>query len=475
MGLTPVQQSILDLSRAATSETVFNAPEGLAYLPYQNAGIDYGLKFPNVLIADEPGLGKTIQAIGIANERQAQGTFIVCEASLRETVWKRELEKWSKASDGNPRIRVLYKERDLIKERGVDFWIASYNFVAKRKNIGTKEKPEWSFPHLEKIRKRLNFEMLIIDESHNLKSTKAARTKAVYAVDGLRGKARWVVALTGTPIVNKPIEIYTTAKSLFPKAIKDKDYFGFGMRYCNGFKRKVSRYREAWDFSGASNLKELGTNLRLNGMVRRRKKDVLKDLPDKTRNLIFISPQSKQLFYEKFDKSVDLGNIPQIDFETASKQRRELGVDKALFAVDYISTQLDGGHEKIVVFGYHNDVLDILKEGLSKYGLVEIRGNTPPAGRLRAVDDFQGTKNTRVFLGNIKAAGVGLTLTKSSYVVIVEPAWEPGTNEQAEDRTHRVGQKNHVMIDYLLHENSMDARIVEAVLEKNENIKELLQ
>lgn len=470
-------------SEAADSEAEIPVPEGLSYLPYQRAGIAYAMHRPGTLIGDEMGLGKTIQALGLANAIgiEAFPMLIVCPASLRLN-WQREAKKWlmqEKLSycivDGgapDPAARIA------------QIVIINYDIIPK--HIDALTAREWG--------------MLVCDEAHYLKSAKTNRSKAVLGyydkaskskVPGLVDKAKRKVFLTGTPISNRPAEIQPLAGALAPA--KFGNFFAFAKRYCGG-----NQTGFGWDFSGASNLDELQRRLRATIMVRRCKADVLKELPAKRRQIIELSPNgsfaSVRRESEAWDAQRDAVECAQADVDAAHASgdeesykaavakmqgvfgaafsemaiiRRELAEAKAPKVVEHIKAMLeDGDVEKVVIFAHHKSVVKILCEGLREFGVVSVTGETAMEDRQSAVDGFQGRAAVRVFVGNIKAAGVGLTLTASSTVIFAELDWTPANMSQAEDRCHRIGQKESVLVQHLVFDGSLDSIIAKRLIAK---------
>jgi len=448
---------MLKLSRATDADVVVPAPEGMDYFPFQRAGVLYASLAEHVLFGDPPGLGKTVQSIGVMNYDGIDRALILCPASIT-SVWETHLNAWH-LNPGN--IMVLSRKNvDRIHE--ANFLIMSYGLAS-------------NLNYIKQVLANFDYSLMVLDEFHFLKNPKAKRTKHVLAKNGLRSKVKKSHCISGTPLVNRPIEMYPAIKTFKPELINHATYFSYGLKYCAGHKSTFG-----WNFSGASNLPELGRRLRSGYMVRRKKKDVLKDLPDKTISVVYLNtdPKTKKLAneYKDFNLEELKGHrTNDVEFEHLATHRRELGVASAPFVVDYVKTQLECGHDKILVYAHHTEVLDIIKEGLSEFGLVEIRGSTPSALRGRAVECFQGNKGTRVFLGSITAAGVGLTLHASSYVIFAEPSYVPGENEQVMDRVHRIGQKNHVLVEFLVQKGSLNERILKKVLKKQENIDEVLE
>lgn len=437
--LTLEQRKLFEMSKATETTFTCPAPEGRSYLPFQLAGIEYALKVKNVLIGDEPGLGKTVQAIGICNALKASNILIVCPAKLR-TVWEQHVEDW------------------LTFGGFVE--IVSYNYLANPENV-------------KKLMAKGPFQVGIFDEVHYLKNQQAKRTKYTLAKNGLISKIEKAVCLSGTPIQNRPIELYPIAKALSPDTIGNMDKFGFGMRYCEGWKTPWG----SWDFSGASHLQELGMRFRSTFMVRRTKDKVLKDLPEKFVNLVHVESKDGKLALsrlEALDVETAIKGGAKIDSEThVSTLREEVGVAKVDFATEYICEQLEGGHKKIVVFAHHKKVIQGLADNFNAKGIrfVCIKGGMTDEQSRAAVESFQKDGETQIFIGSLMASKEGITLTAASYVVFVEFSWAPMDNEQAMDRTHRIGQKNNVMVDFLVHKNSLDERIAKFCIEKTKVIK----
>ena len=243
-------------SRATDADVDVPRPSGLDYLPYQRAGIAYAMVRPAVLIGDEMGLGKTIQAIGIINaDPTIQKVLVVCPASLKIN-WARELAKWLVRPASVAIANGAFPAADIV--------VVNYDVLKK---------------HSEAIQSRA-WDMLVVDECHYIKNPKAQRTTLALGI-----KARRRVFLTGTPICNRPAELWTLVQSLDPSGL-GRSWRGFHERYAGAFQHYVRTGRGSkmiWDVSGASNLDELQDRLRASVMVRRLKKDVLTELPPKRR------------------------------------------------------------------------------------------------------------------------------------------------------------------------------------------------
>jgi SWI/SNF-related matrix-associated actin-dependent regulator 1 of chromatin subfamily A len=309
---------------------------------------------------------------------------------------------------------------------------------------------------------RTNFQVLVLDEAHYIKSSKAQRTKAIKKF----GKTvPHVIGLTGTPIENRPIEIYNAWKLIDP--VGCPNYVYYTQHFCdahnNGFGITVT---------GASNTAELNQLLTNSIMIRRKKTDVLKDLPDKIRSFVplelenrndyseaennFIAFVRKQKGLEAAQRASNAESFAKIE---GLKQLAVQG--KLKQAIDWITDFLESD-QKLVVFATHKFVIEELTEKFSDIA-VKIDGSVSMPARQRAVDQFQTNKDIKLFIGNIQAAGVGITLTAASNVAFLELPWTPGAVLQAEDRCHRIGQKNAVTVYFLLSQNTIEEKLAQII------------
>jgi len=464
MQLTAVEESM-----AIDSDIHINKPNGLEYMPFQKAGINYALKRNDTLIADEMGLGKTIQAIGIINATDNIGkVLIVCPASMK-FVLKSELEKWVV----NKGLKIVVWNSK--EQPDGDIIVINYDIIKKCKQ-------------LEKV----EFTILIGDEIHYCKSNKAQRSKSFYKI---AKKAIKRVYLTGTPILNRPAELFYILKSLgFPMNWSD-----FMTRYANGH----IDYRGYWDIKGSSNLDELQERLRGHLMVRRLKKDVLTELPDKIRQVIELPEdklkkaitheekylQDKKEKIKEIKKKIkeakkhddeegygeavkELKEFNSSSFIDLSRVRHTTALKKVPYAIEHINALLESV-DKIVVFAHHIDVLDELYKEF-KNDAVLLKGSTSQEERKEIIDHFQTDPNCRLFISSIKAGGIGITLTSASTVLFVELDWTPAIISQAEDRCHRIGQENAVLVQHLVVNGSIDSKLAKMCVKKQEVITEAL-
>ena len=332
-----------------------------------------------------------------------------------------------------------------------------------------------------------------MDEAHFIKNAKAQRSKNAKAI-----KATRKIRLTGTPIVNRPAELYNIIEDLHPGF---GSFFSFAKRYCdahqNGF---------GWDFSGAANLDELQRRLRETVMVRRLKADVLKELPRKIRQIVEVEAETlaqkravkAEAAHEASSESrlIDLRSAvelskaeseaeyksavarlteaSQIEFTEMARLRHETALAKIPAVVAHVQNSLEDGDNKILIGAHHHDVIDSLMESLAEFNPVKLTGETKEADRQANVDSFQNNPAVRVFVGSILAAGVGITLTAASHAVFAELDWVPGNMSQFEDRLHRIGQTETVLIQHLVLSDSLDARMACVLMSKQRVIDDAL-
>jgi len=395
-------------------------------LPFQAQALTWLAPKPKAFLAAEQGLGKSVMgAIDLVTP-----AIVVCPSSMKWT-WFKELSIW------RPELTVQVIQGSKSKLQAADVHIINYDILDK------VDLPQCV--------------TLIADECHYAKSYKAKRTKALTA---LIKNAQRVRLLSGTPIVNRPIEIWPLLYAI--KATK-LGYFEFGMRYCKGWKTPWDTY----DFSGSSRHEELNSILQPI-MLRLTKAQVLPELPEKTFKVIELD-----LAIDKREKAFSLAEVQKPDssipFEAISDILHMNAHRKLPLAIEHIISALESS-QKIVVFANHTDIVDELMTALKVYKPVRVTGRDKAESRRDSVEKFQNDPSCRVFVGNIKAAGVGLTLTAASHIVFVESSWSPADIAQCADRCHRIGQKNAVLAEILTIHNSIDAHVLHKALSKMEVI-----
>lgn len=429
---------------------------------YQIAGAEFLTERRTALLADAMGLGKSAQAIRACDNIGAMTVLVVCPASLREN-WRREFTKFSTFK----RTIKVMSGRDQICDGAVN--VVSYDTAVRLKE------------HLS----NKHYDALVLDEAHYLKSLGAKRTQVIYGWKGEKGivsKADRIWLLTGTPAPNNPIELYPMCKALFSESFSMGNglafsKFAFMRRYCvtknNGFGEVII---------GGKNLAELRVRLDPH-FLRRKKEDVLKELPPITFDTLYLTADAKLAVADKglleqmnkvqaaLDTEDPMASLEALAAHVATL-RRYLGLTKVAPLVAWLKDFLEGSTEKIVVFGHHKDVLTQIRLAVNKITNVAcITGET--TDRDAEVQKFQNDPKCRVFIGNIQAAGTGLTLTAASNLVFAEYSWVPAENEQAAMRVHRIGQENAVIIRYAVVSDSLDERIAAVVKKKSDVIKQV--
>lgn len=418
--------------------------------PFQKEGVAFlEERKGKALIADEMGLGKTIQAIAyLSLHLELRPAFVIVPASLKLN-WKREISRCLP----DEKIKILSGRSVEGLERCPDckeyIYILNYDIVMDR---------------LDEL-KKIESKVLIIDECHYIKNIKANRSKAVRKISK---KIETIIALSGTPIVNRPVEFFNTLNLLRPDLFPS--FMSFAFKYCepkhNGF---------GWDFKGASNQEELHKQLIKTIMIRRTKIEVLKDLPEKVRALVPIEMENQKEYNNIMDIFTNIANGEGKPHEalTCIEKAKQVAVrEKLNNCIKWIEDFLESG-EKLVVFATHHFVIDKLKEHFGDIS-VKLDGRDNMTAKQRSVDMFQEDENIRLFIGNIKAAGVGLTLTAASNVVHLELGWSPGEHDQAGDRVHRIGQENSVTEWYLLADGTIEVEIAELIDMKRKNLDTIL-
>jgi SWI/SNF-related matrix-associated actin-dependent regulator 1 of chromatin subfamily A len=488
----------IEASRALTADIDVPHPPGVAYRDYQKAAIAYAMARPNVLFGDPMGVGKTIQALGVANaDPHVRRILVICRATMK-IKWRRECEKWlvRKMSVGIatgqkiPRCNVVIINYELLgKPTG------RILRQTKRKKDDTTEEVETKEYALrqELAEPEIGWDMVIVDEAHRIKNPRARRTRLALEV-----RARRRLFLTGTPIPNSVKEAFTLLHALAPDAFPSRS--AFERRYCS-----AREGPHGWDNGGASNLADLQAAMRATVMVRREKKDVLPELPPKRWQIIEMPPpasaskliareeelrREQEAWADELRARAEMARAAEnpeeyrratrelntkmmVKFADLSRVRWELAHAKFPLVVEHLKAVLEEA-EKVVVMGWHVRLLEMLREEFAPYGAVILHGQTPERERQRAVDDFQADAGVRLFFGNMEAAGEGIDLTAASLSVFAEMDYTPGRIEQAEDRIHRYGQHDSVLIQHLVLEGSYDARMIRTMVEKAEVIGKAL-
>ena len=421
---------------------------------YQREGIAYALQKKRCIMGDEPGLGKTAQAIGTLTASGAFPALVICPASLKVN-WQREFKRFGgvdaiilddknraiwqnvlrmKRLDGKPMAQVVITNYESLKKYFVSRQLRQERFTMKSIVFDDRVKL---------------FRSVIIDESHKCKSTHTQQSKYV---QGIAEGKEYVLELTGTPVVNNNEDLIQQLRIM-----NRLDDFG-------GYQKFVGRYCQGMNKS--SHVKELNMRLRSLCFFRRQKKDVLTQLPDKTRTYL-ITDLSNRREYEAAEKDV----IKYLrDYKNADDEKLQRAIrgdimvrmnilkqvsarGKIESACEVIHNTIDGG-QKLIVFCFLKEVVAALKREFPN--AVTVTGDDNDRQKQASVDKFQQDEACKLIILNYRSGGTGLTLTAASNVLFVEFPYTAADCEQAEDRAHRNGQKNAVLCTYLLGENTID-------------------
>lgn len=477
--------ALIETTLSQSNQAFLNLPDNL--FPFQEEGVRRMLDMnSNILLADEMGLGKTVQgAVYLALKKNSVPALIVCPASLKMN-WSREIEKWTHyksyiINGRNPQ----YLTEDFINKYPV--WIINYDILAVEDKRAKKEEMErrrqakaMGLPYKKKSIKvngwcdeliKHNFQTIIADEVQYITEPETIRARAVTQICSTLKKAKKLF-ISGTPYETRTAQFFTCLSILDPNQFNDR--YKYLMRYCNPVKTFFG-----WKFDGLSNAEELH-NLISKFMIRRYKKDVLTQLPPKIRSIVPMQvSESERKIYDDVDrqfeedirngvknKSDQLGHIAHLK-QGACKAKLKACIQ---WIKDYLTFQ----NKKLVVFIYHHSTYEELMKEFG-YCSVGLTGETSQNERQKAVDKFQNDKKVYLFIGQIRASGVGLTLTKASATCFIEFGTTAPQHEQAEDRVHRIGQKaDSVMAYYLILENSIEEDIISTLEKRNKDLKKVM-
>nr|XP_035160939.1 DNA annealing helicase and endonuclease ZRANB3 isoform X2 [Callithrix jacchus] len=415
-------------------------------LPFQKDGIIFALqRNGRCMVADEMGLGKTIQAIAVAYFYKEEWPLLIVVPSSLRYPWTEEIEKWIPELSPEE-INVIQNKTDVRRISTSKVTVLGYGLLTT---------------DAETLIDALNnqkFKVVIVDESHYMKSRNATRSKILLPVVQ---KARRAILLTGTPALGRPEELFMQIEALFPQ--KFGSWTDYAKRYCNAHIRYFGK-RPQWDCRGASNLKELH-QLLSDIMIRRLKTEVLTQLPPKIRQRIpfdLPSAAAKELntSFEEWKKLMRMPNSGAMEtvMGLITRMFKQTAIAKAGAVKDYIKMMLQNDSLKFLVFAHHLSMLQACTEAVieNKIRYIRIDGSVSSSERIHLVNQFQKDPDTRVAILSIQAAGQGLTFTAASHVVFAELYWDPGHIKQAEDRAHRIGQCSSVNIHYLIANGTLD-------------------
>lgn len=467
---------------------------------HQKIGFAYGIKNPAFLLGDEQGLGKTKQAIDIAVYRkQTEGLkkcLVIVGVNGLKHNWVDEIKTHSNETGyilGARKTRTGKYKDGSIKDKADDLKnidkIDSYFIIVNIESIRSKKKKKdkdgKKIPkakqveenpvliELEKLVKRGIIGMAIIDEVHKVKNAQSQQGKAVHLI-----KTPYKLAMTGTPLMNTPIDLYNILKWL---GEEKGSFWAFRNRYCimGGYAGK--------EIVGYRNMEELKARVS-RVMLRRKKTDVL-DLPAKTYTTDYVElPAKQQQLYREVELAIQR-NIDEIivspnPLAQLTRLRQATSHPALLSSKVNISGKLDRVKEileevtanggKVVIYSNFEQVIRAIEPELRQYKPVTITGKVSAVERKIAIDQFQNDAKTKVVLGTIGALGTGFTLTAANTVIFIDKPWTPAAAEQAEDRCHRIGTTGTINIITLVAKDTIDERIEEIIYKKRKLVEDLV-
>jgi SWI/SNF-related matrix-associated actin-dependent regulator 1 of chromatin subfamily A len=417
-------------------------------LEHQKEAIQKLVENKKFILADDMGLGKTTSTIIAALESGSKKVLIICPATLKIN-WKREIENYSDKS--------IYIAESKNFSTEADFVIINYDII---KNFHDPKKKDDSQVLAA------NFDLVIVDEAHYIKNATAQRTKLI---NDIVKKTERLWLLTGTPMTSRPID-YFNLLSLIDSPVA-KNWMAYAIRYCSGYQFNVGG-RKVWNVTGASNLEELRD--RTVGLTLRRLKENVLDLPDKIITPVYLRLKSKSYenvmgeYYDWYDKNPEESKSLTVQFSKLTKVRQIIADEKIAQTIELAENILEQD-KKVIIFCNFTDSLNKITEHFGK-SAVKLDGSMSKPERQNSVDQFQDNPKVKVFVGNIKAAGVGITLTAAEAVIMNDLSFLPSDHAQAEDRAYRYGQKNNVLVYYPIFENTIEGIIYDILNNKKQVI-----
>ena len=442
-------KNVQKLKSKKTTDFEVNGIKGELY-PYQKIGVEFFINANGrAILADEPGTGKSLQSLAYITHTEQRKSLIICPASVKYN-WEAEVKKWTKLKS------FVIDAKDGISNEewnGSDIIIINYDILKKY------------FDFL--VNKRID--CCVCDEHHFMKNAGAVRTKAAMAI--VR-QSTSLLMLSATPLMNRTIELYTALNLMDPE--KWNDWYSYTKRYCNG-------HMGDWGYEckGSSNLDKLKQEID-HYFIRRRKQDVLKDLPEKVYIKIPVKLDSKtQKEYNilennlveylrdvKKKKNKEIAKSLQAEKLIKIGELRQLTTKGKVGAVkELIDSILESG-EKAVIFSVYNEPIESLYESYKDLSVI-LTGKQSSSEKNIAATTFQADPEKKLFFGGLKSAGVGLTLTSATNVIFLDFSWIPADHIQGEDRIHRIGSvSNSVNIYQLFSKDTIDEYMVGLLAEK---------
>lgn len=415
-------------------------------MEHQKEAIEKLVGCKKFILADSMGLGKTTSTIVAALETGVKRVLIITTASLKLN-WEREVKYYT------DRSIFVCEGKNFSTEH--DFVILNYDIL---KNFHDLKNPE------DSLISKFNPELIIVDEAHNIQNAQAQRTKLV---NDIAKNANYLWLATGTPMTSRPINYYNLLNLIDSPVAQN--WRAYVIRYCGGYQFKVpNSQRKIWNVNGATNLEELRE--RTSGQFLRRLKEDVLDLPDKIITPVYLKLKSnayEELMGEYFDwYNKSKSEKPSLNVKIAKLMKvRQVIADEKYNNTIEIAENILEQDKKIIIF---TNFTATLQKFVAHFGnkCVYIDGSCNQMQRQKAVDDFQNNSKIKVFVGNLKAAGAGITLTAAEAVIMNDLSFVPSDHSQAEDRAYRIGQKNSVSVFYPLFTNTIEATIYDILINK---------
>lgn len=432
--------------------------------PHQREGVRWILSRSRSYLAHAPGAGKTCEAIVAAKLNDQYPVLFVVPPTLTLN-WRREIRKWEGLLKRSEMPVQIIPESS---RKGEVDWESE--FIICPDSLLTKS---WV---LEKLME-MEFRFVAIDEASRFKEHTAQRTIALFGgtlknrmkSKGVFQYAKHGVLLDGSPIPNRPMEIWAPTYAMCPEALDRMGYYSFGFKYCGAIKNSFGK----WEFRRSSNEALLRHKLQEHFMHVVTEEEL--SHPERLRSLVFLN-QDLRTEAQKTWEAKNLSRVSKISGENDSqgdfaKWRHELGLKKVPFVVRYVQEKIDKG-ESILLFAWHLDVIDRLVSALKS--AAKIDGRTPMGSREDIFKEFQ-LGNLKILVGNILAMGRGHNLQKANRVVFAEYSWCDEANKQAEKRVSRKGNsQKHTRCDYLVISDSLDETILRSIMRKAKTIKSII-
>lgn len=413
-------------------------------LEHQKVAIEKLVGSKKFILADDMGLGKTTVAIIATLETNVNKILIICPASLKLN-WEREIRNYSDRSVYICEGKNFSTEHDIV--------IMNYDIVKNFYDLKDKENSPIT---------KGNFDLIIMDEAHYVANPQSLRTKLI---NSFVKSSEYLWLLTGTPMTNRPINYYNLLNLI--ESPVAQNWMAYVIRYCQGYQFKAGN-RKVWNVNGASNLEELRD--RTSRQVLRRLKTEVLDLPEKIITPIYLRLKSKKYedlmgeYYEWYNKNPNESKSLTVQFNKLMKVRQAIAEGKVPDTIELIENILEQD-KKVIIFTNFTDTLQQIHTHFGKKA-VYLDGTCSKVQRQYAVDQFQENDKIKVFVGNIQAAGVGITLTAGEVVIFNDLSFVPAHHQQAEDRAYRYGQKNCVSVYYPLFENTIEGVIYNMLINK---------